>query len=59
MCLQPGGGGGGGAAACVPEAHVVMQITVDDFITLVHGYVQVGAGGWTAVMIKSLYGPYR
>ncbi|XP_077959121.1 uncharacterized protein eme1 isoform X3 [Gasterosteus aculeatus] len=38
-CAQPGGGGGG-AAACVPEAHVVMQITVDDFITLVHGYVQ-------------------
>ncbi|TNN42080.1 Crossover junction endonuclease EME1 [Liparis tanakae] len=33
---QPGGGGGG-----VPEAHVVMQVTVDDFVTLVHGYVQV------------------
>ncbi|KAL6094721.1 eme1 [Pungitius sinensis] len=36
---QPGDGGG------VPEAHVVMQITVDDFITLVHGYVQEGRRG--------------
>jgi len=35
-CVQPGGGGGG-----VPEAHVVMQVTVDDFVTLVQGYVQV------------------
>ncbi|KAM8837624.1 crossover junction endonuclease EME1 isoform 1-T3 [Spinachia spinachia] len=40
-CAQPDGGG----AACLPEAHVVMQITVDDFITLVHGYVQEGRRG--------------
>uniref|UniRef100_A0A3Q3ST16 Essential meiotic structure-specific endonuclease 1 n=1 Tax=Mastacembelus armatus TaxID=205130 RepID=A0A3Q3ST16_9TELE len=25
---------------CVPEAHVVMQMTVDDFITLTHSYIQ-------------------
>lgn len=28
---------------CVPEAHVVMQMTVDDIITLIHHYVQVCA----------------
>uniref|UniRef100_A0A3Q1FAR1 Essential meiotic structure-specific endonuclease 1 n=1 Tax=Acanthochromis polyacanthus TaxID=80966 RepID=A0A3Q1FAR1_9TELE len=33
-CAQPGD------AVCVPEAHVVMQMTVDDFITLIHSYVQ-------------------
>ncbi|XP_023122241.2 crossover junction endonuclease EME1 isoform X1 [Amphiprion ocellaris] len=33
-CAQPGD------AVCVPEAHVIMQMTVDDFITLVHSYVQ-------------------
>ncbi|XP_071779019.1 structure-specific endonuclease subunit EME1 [Centroberyx gerrardi] len=27
-------------AVCVPEAHVVMQMTVDDFITLIHSYTQ-------------------
>ncbi|XP_035998236.1 crossover junction endonuclease EME1 isoform X2 [Fundulus heteroclitus] len=27
-------------AACAPEPHVVMQMTVEDFITLVHNYVQ-------------------
>lgn len=27
---------------CVPEAHVVMQMTVDDIITLIHSHVQVG-----------------
>ncbi|KAM4623635.1 crossover junction endonuclease EME1 [Polymixia lowei] len=26
--------------ACVPEAHVVMQMTVDDFIVLIHSYTQ-------------------
>lgn len=31
--------------ACVPEAHIVMQMTVDDFITLIHSYIQVG-GLW-------------
>ncbi|XP_041830449.1 crossover junction endonuclease EME1 isoform X2 [Melanotaenia boesemani] len=25
---------------CVPEAHVVLQMTVDDFITLIHNYIQ-------------------
>ncbi|XP_020496196.2 crossover junction endonuclease EME1 [Labrus bergylta] len=25
---------------CEPEAHVVMQMTVDDFITLIHNYIQ-------------------
>ncbi|XP_071318527.1 crossover junction endonuclease EME1 isoform X2 [Trachinotus anak] len=25
---------------CVPEAHVVMQMTVDDVITLIHSYIQ-------------------
>ncbi|XP_047464357.1 crossover junction endonuclease EME1 [Mugil cephalus] len=33
-CAQPDEGG------CVPEAHVVMQMTVDDFITLIHSYIQ-------------------
>ncbi|XP_037609830.1 crossover junction endonuclease EME1 isoform X2 [Sebastes umbrosus] len=33
-CAQPDDG------VCVPEAHVVMQMTVDDFITLIHGYIQ-------------------
>lgn len=36
VCLQPDDG------QCVPEAHVVMHMTVDDFITLIHGYIQVG-----------------
>ncbi|XP_074519537.1 structure-specific endonuclease subunit EME1 [Halichoeres trimaculatus] len=27
-------------AVCEPEAHVVMQMTVDDFITLINNYVQ-------------------
>ncbi|XP_047232039.1 crossover junction endonuclease EME1 [Girardinichthys multiradiatus] len=27
-------------AACVPEHHVVMQMTVEDFITLIHNYIQ-------------------
>lgn len=33
--------------ASVPEAHVVMQMMVDDFITLIHSYIQVccGSGG--------------
>ncbi|XP_059180833.1 crossover junction endonuclease EME1 [Centropristis striata] len=34
-CAQPDD-----AAACEPEAHVVMQMTVDDFITLIHGHIQ-------------------
>lgn len=25
-----------------PEAHVVMQMTVDDIVTLIYSYVQVG-----------------
>ncbi|XP_049419713.1 crossover junction endonuclease EME1 [Epinephelus fuscoguttatus] len=33
-CAQPDDG------QCVPEAHVVMHMTVDDFITLIHGYIQ-------------------
>ncbi|XP_068439773.1 crossover junction endonuclease EME1 [Clinocottus analis] len=41
-CAQPDGG------ACVPEAHVVMQTTVDDFITLIHGYVQEESRGLCA-----------
>ncbi|XP_054455237.1 crossover junction endonuclease EME1 [Anoplopoma fimbria] len=35
-CAQPDDDG----SACVPEPHVVMQMTVDDFITLIHGYAQ-------------------
>ncbi|XP_034715745.1 crossover junction endonuclease EME1 [Etheostoma cragini] len=27
-------------AVCVPEAQVVMQMTVEDFITLIHGHIQ-------------------
>ncbi|KAE8284559.1 Crossover junction endonuclease EME1 [Larimichthys crocea] len=33
-CAQPDDG------VCVPEAHVVMQMTVDDIITLIHSYIQ-------------------
>ncbi|XP_035000823.2 crossover junction endonuclease EME1 [Hippoglossus stenolepis] len=33
-CAQPDDG------VCVPEAHVVMQMTVDDFSSLIHSYVQ-------------------
>ncbi|XP_051272761.1 crossover junction endonuclease EME1 [Dicentrarchus labrax] len=33
-CAQPDDG------ACVPEDHVVMQMTVDDIITLIHSYIQ-------------------
>ncbi|XP_067432098.1 crossover junction endonuclease EME1 [Thunnus thynnus] len=33
-CAQPDDG------ACVPEAHVVMQMTADDFIALIHSYTQ-------------------
>uniref|UniRef100_A0A3P9JCL2 Essential meiotic structure-specific endonuclease 1 n=1 Tax=Oryzias latipes TaxID=8090 RepID=A0A3P9JCL2_ORYLA len=29
-----------GDAACVPETHVVMQMTVEDFITLIHNFIQ-------------------
>lgn len=28
---------------CVPEASVVMHMTVEDFITLIHNYIQVCA----------------
>ncbi|XP_030610241.1 crossover junction endonuclease EME1 isoform X2 [Archocentrus centrarchus] len=34
-CVQPDEG------ASVPEAYVVMQMTVEDFITLIHSYIQV------------------
>ncbi|XP_008300514.1 crossover junction endonuclease EME1 [Stegastes partitus] len=33
-CAQPG------EAECVPEAHVVIQMTADDFVSLIHSYVQ-------------------
>nr|XP_046233618.1 crossover junction endonuclease EME1 [Scatophagus argus]XP_046233619.1 crossover junction endonuclease EME1 [Scatophagus argus]XP_046233620.1 crossover junction endonuclease EME1 [Scatophagus argus] len=33
-CAQQGDG------VCVPEVHVVMQMTVDDIITLIHSYIQ-------------------
>ncbi|XP_062298941.1 crossover junction endonuclease EME1 [Scomber scombrus] len=33
-CAQPDDG------ACVPEAHVVIQMTADDFIALIHSYIQ-------------------
>ncbi|XP_070783706.1 crossover junction endonuclease EME1 [Enoplosus armatus] len=33
-CAQPDD------AVCVPEAHVVMQMTVDDVVTLIHNHVQ-------------------
>ncbi|XP_039991752.1 crossover junction endonuclease EME1 isoform X2 [Xiphias gladius] len=38
-CAQPDD------AVCVAEPHVVMQMTVDDFITLIHGYIQEGRFG--------------
>lgn len=31
-----------GDAACVPEANVVMHMTVEDFVTLTRNYIQVG-----------------
>ncbi|CAN9508862.1 unnamed protein product [Ophioblennius macclurei] len=34
-----------GEAECVPEAQVVMQMTVEDFITLIHGNVQEQKSG--------------
>ncbi|XP_037546752.1 crossover junction endonuclease EME1 [Nematolebias whitei] len=33
---------------CVPKAHVVMQMTVDNFITLVHNYIQETRHGRSA-----------
>lgn len=37
-----------GEAVCVPEAHVVMQMTVEDFILLIHGYIQEQSCGWSS-----------
>ncbi|XP_038133874.1 crossover junction endonuclease EME1 isoform X1 [Cyprinodon tularosa] len=34
-----------GDAGCVPEPHVVMQMTVEDLITLIHNYIQVERHG--------------
>lgn len=34
----------GDEGASVPEANVVIQMTVEDFITLIHNYVQVCCG---------------
>ncbi|CAJ1080537.1 crossover junction endonuclease EME1 [Xyrichtys novacula] len=34
-------------AVCVPEPHVVMQMTVDDFITLINNYIQEERQGWS------------
>uniref|UniRef100_A0A673AIX2 Essential meiotic structure-specific endonuclease 1 n=1 Tax=Sphaeramia orbicularis TaxID=375764 RepID=A0A673AIX2_9TELE len=36
--------------ACVPETHVVIQMTVEDFITLSHSYIQVA-------LVTSEFGP--
>ncbi|XP_041819037.1 crossover junction endonuclease EME1 [Chelmon rostratus] len=41
-CAQPDDG------VCVPEAHVVMQMTVDDIITLIHSHVQEERHGSSA-----------
>lgn len=38
LCLSQSGDG-----SCVPEASVVMHMTVEDFITLIHNYIQVCA----------------
>lgn len=38
LCLSQFGDG-----SCVPEANVVMHMTVEDFITLIHNYIQVCA----------------
>lgn len=38
LCLSQSGDG-----VCVPEASVVMHMTVEDFITLIHNYIQVCA----------------
>lgn len=37
-------------AACTPEPHVVMQMTVDDMVSLIHNHIQVG----TAVILTNL-----
>ncbi|KAF3704780.1 Crossover junction endonuclease EME1 [Channa argus] len=39
VCVQPED------RVCVPEAYVVMQMTVDDFITLIHSYIQEERNG--------------
>ncbi|KAM9336320.1 crossover junction endonuclease EME1 [Symphorus nematophorus] len=41
-CAQPDD------AASVPEAHVVMQMTVEDIITLIHSYIQAERTGCSA-----------
>ncbi|XP_041744725.1 crossover junction endonuclease EME1 isoform X2 [Coregonus clupeaformis] len=33
-----------GEVLCIPEAHTVMQVPVDDFINLIHSYTQRGGG---------------
>lgn len=38
LCLSQSGDG-----SCVPEASVVMHMTVEDFITLIHNCIQVCA----------------
>lgn len=38
LCLSQSGDG-----SCVPEASVVMHMTVEDFVTLIHNYIQVCA----------------
>ncbi|KAM9425899.1 crossover junction endonuclease EME1 [Pholidichthys leucotaenia] len=40
-CAQPDEG------VCVPEADVVMQMTVEDFVTLIHSYIQEERHGWS------------
>lgn len=35
---------------CEPEACVVMQMTVDDFSSLIHSYIQVGAATSAAAL---------
>ncbi|XP_029383928.1 crossover junction endonuclease EME1 [Echeneis naucrates] len=37
----------GGDGPCAPEPQVVMQMTVDDFTTLIHSYVQEERHGWS------------
>ncbi|XP_071249883.1 crossover junction endonuclease EME1 isoform X1 [Salvelinus alpinus] len=34
-----------GEVLCIPEAHTVMQVPVDDFINLIHSYTQEQRGG--------------
>lgn len=42
-----------GEVLCIPEAHTVMQVPVDDFINLIHSYTQRSGGADCSASLTS------